>query len=216
MSQIFPKAANSFSKASIVAFVLALTAGTAVYGLLFRSPYVDEQRVVLEQPVPFSHKHHVGEVGLDCRFCHTSVEKSAFAGIPPVSTCMTCHSQIWKDSPMLEPVREALRTGKPLVWRRVNSLPEFVYFNHAIHIHKGIGCASCHGPVDRMPLTWRQSSLEMRWCLNCHEHPERQVRPREAVFDMAYQPPRDQEELGRRLVKEYRIQSKTDCVTCHR
>ncbi|HXT01942.1 MAG TPA: cytochrome c3 family protein [Elusimicrobiota bacterium] len=216
MTQIFPKAANSFSKASLVAFVLTVTAGTAVYSLLFRSPYVDEKRVVLEQPVPFSHKHHVGEVGLDCRFCHTSVESSAFAGIPPVSTCMTCHSQIWKDSPMLEPVRDAMRGGKPLVWRRVNALPEFVYFNHSIHVHKGIGCASCHGPVDRMPLTWRQSSLEMRWCVSCHEHPERQVRPREAVFDMAYRPPSNQEELGRRLVAEYHIQRKTDCVTCHR
>jgi hypothetical protein len=136
--------------------------------------------------------------------------------MPPVSTCMTCHSQIWKDSPMLEPVREAMRSGTPLVWRRVNALPEFVYFNHSIHIHKGIGCASCHGPVDRMPLTWRQSSLEMRWCLSCHEHPEGQVRPREAVFDMAYRPPRDQEALGRKLVVEYHIQRKTDCVTCHR
>jgi hypothetical protein len=216
LAQLFHKASNSLSKATIVGFVVLAAAGAGVYELLDRSPYVDEQRVVLEQPVPFSHKHHVGEVGLDCRFCHASVENSSFAGMPPVSTCMTCHSQIFADSPMLEPVREAARTGRPLSWVRVNDLPQYVYFDHGIHVHKGVGCATCHGPVDRMPLSWRQSSLEMRWCLGCHEHPEKFVRPREAVFAMDYRAWAGQEKLGRRLVLENHIRKQTDCVTCHR
>lgn len=216
MAQIFHEAFNSFSKASIVGLIALAATAAAVYELLDRSPYVDEKRVVLEQPVPFSHKHHVGEMGLDCRFCHASVEDSSFAGIPPVSTCMTCHSQIWKSSAMLEPVRDAARTGRPLKWVRVNKLPEFVYFDHGIHVHKGVGCETCHGPVDRMPLTWRHASLEMRWCLSCHERPERFVRPREAVFAMDYRAPAGQEALGRRLVLANRVQKLTDCATCHR
>jgi hypothetical protein len=216
LAQIFHEAANSISKASIVAFVLLIAGAAGVYELLDRSPYVDEQHVFLEQPVPFSHKHHVGEVGLDCRFCHSSVEDSSFAGLPPVSTCMTCHSQIWRDSPMLEPVRAAARTGRPLMWVRVDQLPQFVYFDHGIHVHKGVGCATCHGPVDRMPLTWRQPSLEMRWCLSCHEHPEKFLRPRERVFATDYEAPAGQEALGRRLVREYRVGKLTDCATCHR
>ena len=138
----------------------------------------------VEQVVPFSHKHHVGDVGLDCRYCHTSVEKSAFAGIPPTHTCMTCHSQLFTDSPMLAPVIKSFASGEPLQWNRVHDLPDFVYFNHSIHIAKGVGCATCHGAVDRMPLTWRTASLEMQWCLECHRAPEKYVRPRDKVFDM--------------------------------
>ena len=216
MAQIFHKATNSLSKASIIAFVVLAAAAAGVYELLDRSPYVDEQRVVLEQPVPFSHKHHVGEVGLDCRFCHASVENSSFAGMPPVSTCMTCHSRIFADSPMLEPVRDAARTGRPIKWVRVNELPQFVYFDHSIHVRKGVGCATCHGPVDRMPLSWRHASLEMRWCLSCHEHPEKQVRPLDEVFSMGFRAPAAQEALGFRLISENHIRSRMDCVTCHR
>jgi hypothetical protein len=216
LAQIFHKSANSLSNASIVGLAVLAVLATSLYALLDRSPYVDEKSVAREQPVPFSHKHHVGELGLDCRFCHTSVEDSSFAGLPPVSTCMTCHSQIWTGSPMLEPVREAARTGRPLKWVRVNDLPQFVYFDHGIHVHKGVGCATCHGPVDEMPLTWRKASLEMRWCLSCHEHPEKFVRPREEVFAMNYHAPAGQEALGRRLVRDNHIQKLTDCATCHR
>ena len=216
MPQIFHKSANSISKAVIVGLVAFAAAATGIYELLDRSPYVDEKRVVREQPVPFSHKHHVGELGLDCRFCHASVENSSFAGLPPVSTCMTCHSQIWTGSPMLEPVREAARTGRPLTWNRVNDLPQFVYFDHGIHVHKGVGCVTCHGPVNEMPLTWRQNSLEMRWCLTCHRDPEKFVRPREDVFLTDYRAPAGQEALGRLLVRENHIQKLTDCATCHR
>ena len=132
-----------------------------------------------EQPIPFSHAHHVGGLGIDCRYCHTSVETSSFAGIPPTKTCMNCHSQIWSTSPTLEPVRESFRTGVSIQWTRVNDLPDYVYFNHSIHVNKGIGCESCHGRVDRMPLTWQENSLQMDWCLDCHRDPGKHIRPRD-------------------------------------
>ena len=181
-----------------------------------RSAYLTLAHTAREQPVAFSHKHHVGGEGFDCRYCHTSVETSAFAGIPPTKTCMNCHSQIWSDSPMLEPVRESFKTGRPLAWTRVHDLPEFVYFNHSIHVSKGVGCSTCHGRVDLMPLTWQQNNLLMKWCIECHRNPAQYVRPRDQVFNIAYQYPDNQLELGARLVQEYKIQSLTDCVTCHR
>ena len=171
---------------------------------------------VREQPIQFSHQHHVGGIGIDCRYCHTSVEKAAQAGIPPTKTCMNCHAQIWITSQYLEPVRESYRTDRPLRWIKVNDLPDFVYFNHSVHIKKGMGCATCHGRVDRMPLLYQKASLQMEWCLDCHRHPEQYVRPREAVFQMDYEAPANQAELGARLVKEYDIHSLTNCSVCHR
>jgi len=167
---------------------------------------------------PFSHKHHVGDVGLDCRFCHASVETSAFAGIPPTSTCMTCHSQIFKDQKILAPVFISFRQEKPLHWIRVHKLPDFVYFNHSIHVAKGVGCSTCHGPVDQMALIWRTQSLEMDWCLNCHRHPENFVRPRERVFDMDWRAPLDQITRGKQLLVDYHIDTRRllDCSNCHR
>ena len=170
----------------------------------------------MQQPVPFSHDHHVGQIGLDCRYCHTSVEKSSFAGMPPTSTCMNCHSQIWSDSPMLEPVRNSFKTNQPLQWTRVHDLAEFVYFNHSVHVNKGVGCASCHGRVDQMPLMRKANTLQMEWCLNCHRHPERYVRPMSEVFDMKWEAPHDGGASGRQLVAERHIQSMTNCSTCHR
>ncbi len=216
MAQIFHPSTNTISRVSIfggVILLVALVAGLAAFN---ESPYITEAGVARVQPVPFSHKHHVGDDGIDCRYCHTSVEESSFAGIPPTKTCMICHIQIWADSPMLEPVRESFRTGKSIQWTRVHNLPGFVYFDHSIHIHKGIGCVTCHGRVDQMPLTWRENSLYMNWCLQCHREPERFVRPREYVFSMDYKPPPDQLALGRKLLKEYKIQKLTSCSTCHR
>ncbi len=181
-----------------------------------RSSYVTDVDTAKDQPVPFSHKHHAGGIGIDCRYCHTSVENSSFAGIPATETCMSCHSQIWANSPMLEPVRASFRENKSLEWIRVNDLPEFVYFNHGIHVTKGIGCVTCHGRVDEMPLTWRQQTLHMEWCLDCHRMPEKYVRPRDQVFSMEWKPDGDQLELGRKLVAEYKIRKLTDCYTCHR
>ena len=168
------------------------------------------------QPVPYSHKLHVGELGLDCRYCHASVEISNVANIPPTQTCMNCHSQIWAQSPYLEPVRASFKTGESLVWTRVHDLPDFVYFNHSIHVKKGMGCETCHGRIDQMPGIQQKSSLQMEWCLNCHRNPEKFVRPREAVFTMGYEPEGNQLEIGRKLVQEYKIQSLTTCSTCHR
>ena len=172
----------------------------------------------VEQVVPFSHKHHVGDDGIDCRYCHTSVETSAFAGIPPTHTCMTCHSQLFTQEPVLAPVVQSLRSGKPIRWKRIHDLPDFVYFNHGIHVAKGVGCEECHGRVDRMPLTWRVAPLTMQWCLDCHRNPEMHVRPVEHVFDMGWKPSEDQRTLGRRLVAAYHIHTSTltDCSTCHR
>jgi hypothetical protein len=214
--QIFHPSTNTLSKFSILGGLFILAAlGWALAGVN-RSPYVTQAKIAKEQPVQFSHKHHVGDCGIDCRYCHTSVEVSNFAGIPPTKTCMNCHSQLWATSPYLEPVRESFRSGKSLEWVRVNDLPDFVYFNHSIHINKGVGCDTCHGKVNQMPLMWQDASLTMEWCLNCHRHPENFVRPRDQVFNMNWNPPPDQVQQGRELVKKYRIASLTDCWTCHR
>ena len=170
------------------------------------------------QSPPFSHKHHVSDVGLDCRFCHVSVETSAFAGIPPTSTCMTCHSQIFRDQKILAPVFASFSENRPLRWIRIHTLPDFVYFNHSIHIAKGVGCSTCHGRVDQMPLTWRTASLEMEWCVNCHRQPENFLRPTERIFDMSWQAPPNQFAQGKQLLAAYHIDAGRllDCSNCHR
>ena len=230
--QIFHRSTNTISRATIygAAFLVAVLLWAVLE--LQRSPYITYAKVARPQPVPFSHQHHVGGLGIDCRYCHTSVEKSSFAGIPPTKTCMNCHSQIWTGAPLLEPVRESFRTGKSLVWTRVNDLPDFVYFDHSIHINKGVGCNTCHGPVDRMPLMFNYASLQMEWCLDCHRAPERNLRPRDQVFNMRYEQPTtlkavvvdgieytDQISLGKDLVRKYNLRTVTDitsCSTCHR
>ncbi len=216
MSQIFPRSANAIALWSIVAVGLAAGGGFWLLDRLSRSPYVTQAGVAREQPVPFSHAHHVGGMGLDCRYCHTSVDKASFAGIPPTKTCMNCHSQLFADSPTLEPVRASYRLDTAIVWTRVNDLPDYVYFNHAVHVHKGVGCVTCHGQVQKMSLMWQEKSLQMEWCLDCHRNPERYVRPREAVYLVDWKPAEDQQTLGRRLVKEYEIKPRVDCSTCHR
>ena len=197
--QIFRPGANTIATLLLASLgvlpVLAVGLGYQIMG----SPYVTDQNVTRDQPVPFSHDHHVGGLGLDCRYCHTSVEKSSVAGIPPTETCMTCHSQLWTNAAMLEPIRESYRTGKPMKWTRVHDLPDFVYFDHSIHVAKGIGCESCHGRVDKMPLMVQAAPLLMGWCLDCHRAPEKYLRPRDEVFNMAYEAPSNQLELGRRL-----------------
>jgi hypothetical protein len=216
MAQIFRPSMNTVSKASVVGLVVFAGVLGWLAMIFARSDYVTDVGVPVEQPVPFSHKHHVADVGLDCRYCHTSVETSAFAGIPPTETCMSCHAQLFSDSQMLEPVRASFRNDMSLLWNRVHTLPDYVYFNHSIHISKGIGCSTCHGRVDQMPLAWREKRLQMEWCLECHRAPERFIRSRDQVFSMEYQPPPDQLEVGRKLVAEYKVQKLTDCYTCHR
>lgn len=216
MPQLFRRSSNYLARASIILGVLGIAGvATALTGLNLSS-YTTRVTEYRQQPIPFSHKHHAGGLGIDCRYCHTTVEKSAFAGMPPTETCFSCHKQIWADSPMLEPVRESYRTDQSIEWVRVHDLPGFVYFNHSIHINKGIGCQTCHGRVDLMPLMMKVNSLHMAWCLSCHRNPEKFIRPRDKVFDMAYEPPPNQLELGKKLVAEYKVQKLEDCYTCHR
>ncbi len=216
MSQIFSRSANAIAKSSIFATLAVGGFVTWIAFVIMRSDYVTAANEYVEQPVQFSHAHHVGGVGLDCRYCHTSVETSSFAGIPPVKTCMNCHAQLFADQAYLEPIRASFRTGQPIQWVRVHNLPDYVYFNHSVHIKKGVGCETCHGRIDQMPLTYQQSPLQMEWCLECHRDPSQFVRPRDAVFAMGYEPAEPQRTLGPKLVQEYGIQSLTNCSICHR
>jgi hypothetical protein len=216
MPQIFRRSANTLSKVSLAGIVLLVAGLIGLAMLLGRSSYVTRAQEYVEQPVQFSHLHHVLDDGIDCRYCHTSVETSSFAGIPPTKTCMNCHSQIWQSAPILEPVRASFREDRPMQWIRVHDLPDFVYFNHSIHVKKGMGCETCHGRIDQMPLTRQQNSLQMEWCLNCHRNPQEFVRPREEVFTMGYRPREAQATLGPKLVAEYQIKPSTDCSACHR
>ena len=219
MPQIFRPRSNTIARVSLLGGPLLGAFALWLCLTYTRSSYGTGAGVAHEQLVPFSHQHHVGDLGIDCRYCHTSVEHSPYAGIPPTETCMNCHSQMWVGSDMLKPVRDSYRTGKSLPWQRVYNVPGFVYFDHSIHIHNGVGCSSCHGQVDEMPLTHQVPSLLMEWCLDCHRQPERHLRPREEVFNMKWQPPDNQMELGRELAKKYKLrdtQYLTTCSVCHR
>ena len=213
--QVFHRSTNTFARLSIFGSLFVIAAATWALNEINRSSYVTQAQVARAQPVPFSHKHHAGELGIDCRYCHTYVERSKYAGVPPTQTCMNCHSQIWVDSPMLEPVRASFRTDNSIKWTKVYDLPDFVYFNHSIHLAKGIGCASCHGRIDKMNLTYQEPTLHMEWCLECHRNPENYVRPKSELFNMDWQAA-DQAALGAKLVDEYHIVKRTDCSTCHR
>jgi|SRR3954447_14576632 Cytochrome c7 and related cytochrome c len=232
MGQIFHRSTNAAARISIIATVVLVGALLWFFDAMQRSPYYMGQGVAPAQPVPFSHQHHVSGLGIDCRYCHTSVEVSGFAGIPPTKTCMNCHAQIWTNAALLEPVRESFRSGRSLVWTRVYDLPDYVYFDHSIHINKGVGCASCHGRIDTMPLTHPAQALTMEWCLSCHREPEKNLRPREQVFNMRYEQPSsrnpvefegktytDQLALGHDIKDKYHLRSVhdiTSCNTCHR
>ncbi len=216
MPQIFRRSANTLSKLSLAGLLITVAGLIFMAILLARSSYVTRAQEYVEQPVQFSHRHHVKDDGIDCRYCHTSVETSAFAGIPPTKTCMNCHSQIWSQAPILEPVRASFREDQPLQWVRVHDLPDFVYFNHSIHVKKGVGCETCHGRIDEMPLTLQQNTLHMDCCLNCHRNPENYVRPRSEIYTMGYTPSVPQSVLGPQLIKEYGVRANTSCSTCHR
>src|SRR6516165_11509813 len=237
MAQIFDRSSNALARMSLVLTGLLVIALGVTLDELQRSPWVTRQGQRLEQPVPFSHKHHVQGLGLQCQYCHTTVEKSSYAGIPPTTTCINCHSQIWTNAQLLEPVRESFRSGKSLVWTRVNDLPDFVYFDHSIHINKGVGCNTCHGPVNKMPLMYNYASLQMEWCLDCHRQPEKYLRPHhvkqdpkdpstigDQIFSMDYEQPSrskpvvlpdgtkftDQLALGQYLAKQVKLRSERD------
>jgi Cytochrome c7 and related cytochrome c/Class III cytochrome C family len=219
MAQIFHRSTNFISRFSVFSFIFLIGWATLAVLDAARSPYMTRQNITREQPVQFSHKHHVGDDGIDCRYCHTSVETSAVAGIPPTKTCMNCHSVIFNNADYLEPVRESYRTGRSIEWVKVHRLADFVYFNHSIHVIKGIGCSTCHGRVDEMPLIFQAKTLLMQWCLDCHRNPEPYLRPMDQVFAMDWEPGPDQEELGKKFAKERNLRTTaelTSCSTCHR
>lgn len=216
--QLFAPKANTISRLILAGIVGVPLIGVALLCTLSFSPFVTHQNIVVPQPVPFSHKHHVGELGLDCRYCHIGVEASSHAGLPDTETCMTCHSQLWTNAAMLAPVRESLSSGKPLHWQRVNRLPDYVYFDHSIHVAKGIGCSTCHGEVDEMPLVRQSAPLTMGWCVSCHRNPGPALRPPDQIFNLHWAPPPDQATHEADLLKSYHIQKAhlTDCSVCHR
>jgi hypothetical protein len=189
MAQVFDRSSNALARASLVITGLIVIALGVALNQLQRSPWVTRQGQRPDQPVPFSHRHHVEGLGVQCQYCHTSVEKSMYAGIPPTKTCMNCHAQIWTNAEMLEPVRQSWATGESIRWTRVHDLPDYVYFNHEIHVNKGIGCASCHGRVDEMPLMYQENTLQMEWCLNCHRNPGKNLRPTSEIYNMAWTGP---------------------------
>ncbi|HZL25533.1 MAG TPA: cytochrome c3 family protein [Acidobacteriaceae bacterium] len=189
MAQVFDRNSNALARMSLVLTGLIVISLGVALNSLQRSPWVTRQGQRPDQPIPFSHKHHVEGLGLQCQYCHTSVEKSSYAGIPPTKTCINCHSEIWTNAEMLQPVRTSWATGASINWIRVHDLPDYVYFNHEIHVNKGIGCASCHGRVDEMPLMYEENSLQMEWCLNCHRNPATNLRPTSEIYNMAWAGP---------------------------
>jgi len=243
MAQLFSKNTNYLAKVGVLTLALVVGSLIGIAIGLYNSPFYSNQNTIQPQPVPFSHAHHVKGLGIDCRYCHTSVEKSGYAGIPSTKTCMTCHSQLWTNAALLEPVREAYRTGQAVQWTKVHNLPDFVYFNHSIHVAKGVACITCHGAVDKMPLMYQKNSLSMRWCLECHRNPQKFIGLKEKVFETGEsEPPQVSEvveellakgditpeeaknyqgysSVGKVLVKAYHIKPKiklADCYTCHR
>lgn len=219
MAQVFHRAANNVAKISIITVIILSGVAGYVYTQVARSSYLTNRYLERQQPVQFSHKHHVGDDGIDCRYCHTSVETSYSAGIPPTQTCMNCHSQIWSDSPYLEPVRASYRDNKPIEWQRVHDLPEFAYFNHSIHIAKGVGCSTCHGQIDNMPAVFQENTLQMEWCLACHREPEKFIRPKSEIYNMNWRDGDATDAERLKMKADYKIRSKemlTSCSTCHR
>jgi hypothetical protein len=229
MPQVFPKATNYIARVLLLGAPILFSSGIVAGAAFFRSDYTTGAREVVEQPIPFSHKHHVAQLGIDCRYCHTSVEVSANAGLPPTKTCMNCHQQMWVGADLLAPARESYQKGIPIVWNKVHNVPHYTYFNHSIHVAKGVGCYSCHGPIDEMNLVYQANTLLMEWCLDCHRNPEKHLRPVEEVYNMNFKAsdiinpetnqPYDQLTLGRLLKEKHMVREPsilTNCSMCHR
>lgn len=219
MPPIFPPRSNMFARASILGVLVLTAVVTGLLVLWTHSSAFNKVGVTIPQPVPFPHSLHVTVVGLNCRYCHDSVDKSSFADLPPTQTCMSCHSQVKTESPLLAPVRESWSSGKPIEWNRVNDLPDYVFFNHQIHVKKGVGCETCHGRMDTVATAVKAETFYMAWCLDCHREPEKYLRPVDKVYDMGYKPAEDQKTLGKRLVAEYGVMPPSqlmNCSICHR
>ncbi|HRI66290.1 MAG TPA: cytochrome c3 family protein [Polyangium sp.] len=215
MAALFRPWSNTAFRLTLVLSVSAILGAVAAPMIWVRMPSWRGQFDPIDQPVEFDHRHHVQDDGIDCTYCHSSAMSAASAGIPSTELCMGCHNQIWNQSPMLEPVRRSYFSGEPIPWNRVHDVPDFVYFNHAIHTNKGFGCVTCHGRVDWMGRVYQVADLTMGWCLDCHRHPEAQIRPLDKITDMTWVSA-DQATLGPQLVHQYRIRNLTNCSACHR
>lgn len=213
MAQIFPRWANEVPRRILLGLIILVTATVAGVWYYFSPEYTDVGYAP-EQPVPYSHRLHAGQLGLDCQYCHTTADESKQANVPPTQTCMNCHEQILPDSENLAEIRESWETGEPVEWVRVHNLPDYAYFNHAAHVNAGVGCESCHGRVDRMEVVFQKEPLSMSWCLDCHRNPEQYVRPVDEVTTMGYEA-ENQLEMGRDLVAKHNIQPPTYCQSCH-
>ena len=220
LPQIFSPSADTWLRVAFAGALVLLVGASAAGAGLVRNPFFTSEGWVHDQPVPFSHKHHVGDDGIDCRYCHTGAETRADAGLPPTHTCMTCHSQLWTDAGVLAPVRQSYATGQPLVWNRVAQLPDYAYFDHHVHVANGVACVECHGRVDRMPLTWRAKAFTMDFCVDCHRHPEKALRPPEMVtrmdwsgVDKAWLERYGKEAAAHKGLDPNRL---ANCETCHR
>jgi hypothetical protein len=219
MAQLFHRGANNIAKASIVVAIVLAGVAFYAYTQIARSSYLTGRYLEKQQPVQFSHKHHVGDDGIDCRYCHTSVETAASAGFPPTQTCMNCHNQLYADQEYLEPIRASYRDNKPIKWERVHDLPGYAYFNHSIHVAKGVGCSTCHGEIDNMPAVYQENTLQMEWCLSCHRNPEDKIRPKSEIFNMQWEDSNLTADERTKLKADYKIRSVqllTSCSTCHR
>ncbi len=219
MAQVFHRGANNIAKASIVVAIVLAGVAFYAYTQIARSSYLTGRYLEKQQPVQFSHKHHVGDDGIDCRYCHTSVETAASAGFPPTQTCMNCHNQLYADQEYLEPIRASYRDNKPIKWERVHDLPGYAYFNHSIHVAKGVGCSTCHGEIDNMPAVYQENTLQMEWCLSCHRNPEDKIRPKSEIFNMQWEDSNLTADERTKLKTDYKIRSVqllTSCSTCHR
>ena len=213
LPQVFSRKTDQIVYFVLYGALVIVIVGPSIWLIISHSSYATGQFTPYEQPVPFSHKHHVGDVGLDCRYCHQGVETSNSAGLPATEICMTCHSQIFANADVLGPVRQSFASRTPLEWTRVNSVPDFVFFNHAVHVNNGVGCVTCHGRVDQMPITWQAAPLTMQWCLNCHRDPGPNLRPRNQIYSMTWRPQGDRKKLAESLLAHYRIHTDTmtDC-----
>lgn len=217
MANLFPDGSDALLRVGLVCVFLAGAALVLVPTIYVRTPFHTHQLFPVGQPVEFDHRHHVQDDGIDCRYCHNQVERAPMAGLPSASTCMGCHGQIWQQSPMLEPVRRSYFSGMPIPWKLVTDIPGYVYFNHAVHVNKGIGCEECHGRVDQMARVYKAFPMNMEWCLSCHRSPEKHLRPLSEITTMGWKPlPGDARALQAQLAKRYHVERLTDCTVCHR
>ena len=214
---LFNRWTNTVSRLSVVLLLGTPAVGISLLMLYVRTPWGTKQYRDIVQPIEFDHRHHAGDEGIDCRYCHFSVDKSPHAGLPSTQTCMSCHAQIWNKSPYLSMVRKAYFSDRPIRWRRVHNLPDYVYFNHSIHVNKGVGCVTCHGRVDQMPYVNQFAPLTMGWCITCHRDPTPNLRPLEYITSMTWTPKDgDARKVGEEVAKKYNVHTRISCTTCHR